>query len=179
MEPDDATDVTSSKGRTTAIGSLIAVFVLVDAYLIGIPVVILAALTRPGRLRRGRRRALSFVDVRAPSTRGVSVQLARPPLGRLVRERASRQAREAPREAARESHDRHPVSWISRGSDFWFALAAAMVNAITVIALARVIGGKPVGRHRVLVAGIAYSIFFAALFSIIGTGLSDVIRGAT
>lgn len=171
MEPDDATDVASSRGRTTTIGSLIAVFVLVDAYLIGIPLTILAALTRPWVVFVVAAVALSFVNVYLCSwlDRHWDAWFASGQAGKLEKRleklRASRMMR-------------HPVSWISRGSDFWFALAAAMVNAITVIALARIIGGKPVGRHRVLVAGIAYSIFFAALFSIIGTGLSDVIRSA-
>ena len=169
MEPDDATEVTSGKGRTTTIGSLITAFVLVDAYLIGIPVVFLAAWTKPWVVFAVAAVALSFLNVAlcgwldrnwdAWFASGNANKVEK----RLEKLRASRMMS-------------RPVSWISRGSDLWFALAAAMINAITVIALARIIGGKPVGRHRVLVAGIAYSIFFAALFSIIGVGLGDVIR---
>ena len=172
MEPDDdATDVISSKGRTTTIGSLIATFVLVDAYLIGVPLTILSAWTRPWVVFVVAAVGLSFLNVALCSwldhnwDAWFATGSANKVEKRLEKLRASRTMR-------------HPVSWISRGSDAWFALAAAMINAITVIALARIIGGKPVGRHRVLVAGIAYSLFFAALFSIIGVALGDVIRSA-
>ena len=40
----------------------------------------------------------------------------------------------------------HPVAWIQRGSDRWYAFAAAVANPILVAALARFVGGKPVGR---------------------------------
>ena len=40
---------------------------------------------------------------------------------------------------------RHPVAWITRGSDAWFTLAAILMNPVIVIALARTIGGPPVG----------------------------------
>ena len=72
---------------------------------------------------------------------------------------------------------RHPVEWIRRGSDVWFALAAAMVNAVTVVAIARLIAGERLGAHRILVASVAYSLFFAAVFTLVGVALADVIRG--
>jgi uncharacterized membrane protein len=71
---------------------------------------------------------------------------------------------------------RHPVEWITRGSAGWYALAAALINAITVTALARIIGGKPVGQRRVQLAAIAYAVFFAGIFTLIGIGLGDLIR---
>ena len=73
---------------------------------------------------------------------------------------------------------RHPVGWIERGSDAWFALAAALLNAVTVVVAARLISGKPVGAHRVLVASVGYGLFFAALFSLIGVLAGDAIRAA-
>ena len=68
---------------------------------------------------------------------------------------------------------KRPVEWVQRGSDFWFTLAAVVINAITVVALARFIGGTPVGHRRVVLAAVGYSIFFATLFSVIGLGLRD------
>ncbi len=41
---------------------------------------------------------------------------------------------------------------------------------------ARVISGEPVSGRRVFLASAGYSVFFAALFTIIGIGLRDVIR---
>ena len=40
----------------------------------------------------------------------------------------------------------HPVAWIQRGSDRWYALAAAVANPILVATFARFVGGEPVGR---------------------------------
>ncbi len=39
------------------------------------------------------------------------------------------------------------VAWITRGSDAWYTLAAALANAIIVVALARFIGGQPVAER--------------------------------
>ena len=35
----------------------------------------------------------------------------------------------------------HPVAWIQRGSDRWYAFAAAVANPILIAALARFVGG--------------------------------------
>lgn len=43
---------------------------------------------------------------------------------------------------------RHPVAWITRGSDAWFTLAATLMNPVIVPALARMIG-QPVGPRPV------------------------------
>ena len=50
-----------------------------------------------------------------------------------------------------------------------------MINAITVVALARLIGGKPIGHRRVLLAAIGYSIFFATVYSLIGLSIKDLV----
>jgi hypothetical protein len=52
----------------------------------------------------------------------------------------------APTNGSRTAHE---------AGDVWFALAAALINAITVVAIARLVGGKPVGAHRIRVAGVA------------------------
>jgi hypothetical protein len=65
---------------------------------------------------------------------------------------------------------RHPVDWATRGPVVWFALAAALVNAICVTVAALVVGGKPVGALRIRIAAIAYGIFFAGVYSLIGWG---------
>ncbi len=71
---------------------------------------------------------------------------------------------------------RRPVEWIGRGSDVWFFLAAALLNAVEVVAPARLIGGKVIGQHRVFVASLGFAVFCAVIFSAIGFALGDVIR---
>ena len=55
-------------------------------------------------------------------------------------------------------------------------LAAALVNAVEVDAMARLIGGRPVGAHRVFVASLGFAAFCAIVFSAFGFLLGDVIR---
>jgi hypothetical protein len=55
----------------------------------------------------------------------------------------------------------------TRGSDAWFTLAILM-NPVILIALARTIGGQPVGPRPVRSAAADYSPVFAAVFSAIG-----------
>jgi hypothetical protein len=71
---------------------------------------------------------------------------------------------------------KHPVSWIERGADAWFGLAAALTDAITVVAAARIISGKPVGERRIVIAAVSYAIFCAGLFSLIGLAVGDTVR---
>jgi len=71
---------------------------------------------------------------------------------------------------------RRPIEWMNRGSNLWFGLAAALLNAIQVIALARLISGHAAGERRILVAAVAYSLFVAGIFSLFGFALGDVIR---
>lgn len=52
---------------------------------------------------------------------------------------------------------KHPVAWITRGSDWWFGLATAIVNPIIVVAGARMIGGDPISERRVMIAAVAYA----------------------
>jgi hypothetical protein len=68
-----------------------------------------------------------------------------------------------------------PVGWVRNGSEVGFTLAAVVINAITVVALARLIGGAPIGNRRVTEAALGYSIFFASLFTLIGVGFEDLL----
>ena len=71
---------------------------------------------------------------------------------------------------------RHPVAWITRGSDVWFGLAAALTNAITTVTIAHLVTGQPVGRRRVRIASVWFAAFVAGLGSLLGLLLRDVIR---
>ncbi len=55
-------------------------------------------------------------------------------------------------------------------------LGAALTNAITAVAIARLIGGQKVGERRTFVAAASFGIFCAGLGSLIGFAAGDVIR---
>jgi hypothetical protein len=73
---------------------------------------------------------------------------------------------------------RHPVAWIQRGSDHWYAFAAAVANPILVAAFARSVGGAPIGERRILLGSVAYAVPYAAMWTIVGLALGDTIRAA-
>jgi len=70
---------------------------------------------------------------------------------------------------------RHPVAWLQRGSDRWYAFAAAVANPILVAAFARVVGGKPVGERRIALGAVAYAIPYVAMWSLVGLVVSGVV----
>jgi hypothetical protein len=72
---------------------------------------------------------------------------------------------------------RHPVAWITRGSDLWYSFAAIFANAIIVCAIARLITGEPAPERRIVLGAFAYAVCFAATFSFTGFVLSDVVTG--
>jgi hypothetical protein len=72
----------------------------------------------------------------------------------------------------------HPVAWIQRGSDRWYAFAAAVANPILVAALARLIGGSPAGARRVVLGAVAYAIPYVAMWSIVGIAVGEAIGAA-
>lgn len=73
---------------------------------------------------------------------------------------------------------RKPVGWIARGSDRWYAFAAAVCNPILVLGVARSISGKPVGERRIVLGCVAYAIPYVAMWSLVGLALGRTIRSA-
>jgi hypothetical protein len=71
---------------------------------------------------------------------------------------------------------RHPVAWIQRGSDGWYACAAALANPILVGTFARLGAGKPIGERRILLGSVAYAVPYVAMWSLVGLTLGDAIR---
>ena len=55
-------------------------------------------------------------------------------------------------------------------------LGAVVINAIFLVGVARFLGGRPVDRHRIVLASAAYSITFVAFFVALGFGAGDVVR---
>jgi hypothetical protein len=73
---------------------------------------------------------------------------------------------------------KHPVVWIQNGSDRGYAFAAAVANPILVGALARFVGGKPIGERRIWLGAVAYAIPYVAMWSLVGIALGGVARAA-
>ena len=71
---------------------------------------------------------------------------------------------------------RHPVAWIQDGSDRMYAVAAAVANPILVAALARLVGGRPVGGRRIVLGAVAYAIPYVAMWSLIGFAVGAAVR---
>ena len=143
--------------QTTVLGTLVVICGLFDTLLIGLPIVALAAWLDP---------LVVFVlgAVAVVSANGLCCTwldrewdgwLAGPGRrieGRLDRMRTSRLLR-------------HPVAWVQRESDRWFALGAAVTNAITATVLARLLTPQPLGPRRILLASLAYGLFFVGLYT--------------
>ncbi|HYX76213.1 MAG TPA: hypothetical protein VE757_03460, partial [Gaiellaceae bacterium] len=73
---------------------------------------------------------------------------------------------------------RHPVAWIQRGSNRWYAFAAAVANPILVSAFARVVAGKPVGERRIVLGAVAYALPYVAMWTLVGVAVSGSLRAA-
>src|SRR5262245_14634994 len=128
---------TSGKLRTGAVGTLIAGYAIFDVIPIAVVVILLTAVfERPSTLFVITAVALTVINV--ASCRWLQHHWAA-----WIADNGARV--EAKLEAMRQSRVmRHPVSWITQGSDWWFALATAIVNPIIVVAVARTIGGQPI-----------------------------------
>jgi len=153
--------------RTGAMGTVVAAVGFFDGVFVGLPIAVLAALLRP---------SLVFV------TAAVAVSLLSIACCRWVNRRwddwfAGHAGRVEKRlEKMRASRLlRHPVAWIQRGSDRWYAVAAAVANPILVAAFARSLSGEPVGERRIVLGSVAYAIPYVALWSFVGFMAADTI----
>ena len=70
----------------------------------------------------------------------------------------------------------HPVAWIERGSDRWYALAAAVANPVLVATFARFVSGTPIGERRIFLGAVAYALPYVALWTIVGLVFGETIR---
>jgi hypothetical protein len=149
------------------VGTAISIYAVFDSLLAGVPVAALAAFLNPLIVFAGAAALLTLLNIAccnwiqrqweswiAGNAKRLETRLEKMRKGRMMR---------------------HPVSWITRGSDAWYTLAAALANAIIVAALARFIGGEPVSERRIFLGSVAYSISFAATFSVTGFLVGDAI----
>jgi len=158
-----------SAARTGAVGTAVAAFAFFDSVLIGAPIALLAASFRPSFVYAIATIAVVLLVIACCrwtdrhwddwfSGNGARIER------RLESMRASRLLA-------------HPVAWLERGSDRSYGLAAAVANPILVAALARIIGGAPVGERRVVLGAIAYAIPYVAMWAIVGLALADTLGG--
>jgi hypothetical protein len=150
--------------RTGAAGAVVAAVAFFDGVFIGAPIAIMVVALRPLPVFVAATCAVSFLCV------GCCLWLDRRwdewLLGhgtriehRLEKMRTSRLML-------------HPVRWIQSSSDRRYAVAAAVVNPILVLALSRSIGGTPIGKRRILVGSIAYAIPYVAMWTLVGIAVS-------
>ena len=155
-------------GRTGVVGTSVAAFAFFDGVFLGAPIALLAASFRP-LIVYGVATVLVILIVIACCSW----------VDRHWDEWFSGNGKriEARLEGMRESRlMQHPVEWIQRGSDRWYAFAAAVANPILVGALARFISGKPIGERRIFLGAVAYALPYVALWTIVGFALGDQLR---
>jgi hypothetical protein len=170
VDPRTSTERVGSAARSSAIGTGVGAFAFFDGVFLGLPIAVLAASFRPLIVYPVGTVVVillviacsSWVDRRWDDWfAGHGKRIER----RLETMRAS-------------SLMRHPVAWIQNGSDRWYAFAAAVANPILIAALARFIGGKPIGERRILLGAVAYAIPYVAMWTIVGYALGGTLRGA-
>jgi hypothetical protein len=152
---------------TGAVGALVAGFAFFDGVLIGAPVAALAATLRPPLVFAAAAVAVSFlsiaccrwVDRRWEDWFSGNSSRVEKRLGRMRESRLMRR----------------PVAWIQGSSDRRYALAAAIVNPILVVALARTIAGRPIGERRILLGSVAYAIPYVAMWSLVGIAVGGTV----
>ena len=152
------------------IGTLVAGVAFFDALFVGMPIAVLSAWLGPLIVFAGAALAVAFISIASCSW--VDRQWDDWFSGNATR---MEQGLERMRSSRLMSH---PVAWIQRGSDRRYALAAFLINPVITTALARSIGGKPVGERRILIGSVAYAIPYAAMWSLVGLVVSDFVRVA-
>jgi hypothetical protein len=150
-------------------GTVVVAFAFFDGVFVGTPIALLAASLRP-----------SIVFVAA----AIAVTCLSIACSTWVNRRwddwfSGNDTRVAKRlETMRNSRVmRRPEAWIERGSDRQYAVAAALVNPILVVALARSVGGKPSG-GRIRLGSIAYAIPYVAMWTLVGLVVGDAVRAS-
>ena len=165
---ESAEDIAPNRGTktgTVAVGTVIAILSIFDALIFGLPTLLLALYFNPLAVFVVALAILVLVNVWACTwidrkwdawIVGTRFET------RMQKVRTGKRAK-------------RPTDWIQRGSNLWFAFAAVLLNAIQVIAVTRLITGRAVGKRRIVIASIAYSLFVAGIFSLFGFALGDVV----
>jgi hypothetical protein len=160
--------VTTRASTSTAfIGGAIGLYAIFDTLILGLPIVVLAV--RFNSLAVFGVAAVAVFVLNVACCTWVDVnwgQFAAGPgrrVGDKIEKLRTRKALEK------------PVGWITSGSTRSYALAAAVINAILVVATARVVTGRPVGTPRIRTASLTYALLFCGVYSVCGYALGKVI----
>src|SRR5262245_55784475 len=149
MEP-ASTERAGAAVRTGVVGTIVATVAFFDGPFVGLPVAVLAATLRP---------ALVY-PVAVLAVFGLAVGCCSWLNSRWDDWLSGHGSRMEKRlDSMRSSRlMRRPVAWIEGSSDRRYALAAAVVNPILVVGLARTISDQPVSRRRIVLGSLAYAI---------------------
>jgi hypothetical protein len=167
--PSTSTRRVGGAARSGVVGTIVAAVAFFDGVFIGAPIALLAASFRPSLVYVVSTVVVVFLVIGCcrwvdrrweewfSGRNGTRIEK------RLETMRASRLMA-------------HPVAWIQRGSDRWYALAAAVANPILVATLARFVGGERVGERRIVLGAVAYAVPYVAIWSIVGLAFGETIR---
>ena len=157
-------------GHASIAAGAIVAYWLADGYVIGLPVLALAALWNPLIVFIAALTTVVLINLAAchwintawsswvSGSSGARIEL------QLDKVRPTRAGTAATR-------------WIASDSDRRFAAAAALTCAIVAVTLARSVGGRPLTSHRVHLAAVSYGLFFVGLFTLVGV-LAGKVLGA-
>jgi hypothetical protein len=167
QSPSGSTERVGRTARTGAAGTVVGAVAFFDGVFVGMPVAVLAAAWRP-----------LFVYAVGVAAVGLLAIACCTWLERRWDDWFSGNGNRLEKrlERMRESRlMRKPVAWIQHGSDRQYAFAAAVANPVLVAALARSIGGKPIGRRRIVLGAVCYAIPYVALWTLVGVALSGAV----
>jgi hypothetical protein len=148
-------------GHASVAAGVIVAYWLADGYVIGLPVVALAATWNPLIVFVG---AVAIViSINLAACRWINTAWSSWASGssgarierQLDKVRPTRVGRAATR-------------WIASDSDARFAAAAALTCAIVAVTIGRSVTGRPLGAHRVRLAAVSYALFSVGLFTLAG-----------
>lgn len=166
--PPQSIERTEGAARSAVVGAVVMAFAFFDGVFLGAPIAVLTAAFRPVPVYCGA--VIAVIVLVIGSCRWLDRRWddwftgnGRRIETRLETMRASRLMR-------------HPVGWIQRGSDRWYALAAAVANPILIAGLARFVGGKPIGSRRIFLGAVAYAIPYVAMWTIVGFIAGESLR---
>jgi hypothetical protein len=168
--PPSSVERAGSAARTGAVGTVVGAVAFFDGVFIGAPIALLATTLRPLLVYVVATVAVIMLVIACSSWVDRRWDDWFSGNGNRVEARLESMRRSALM--------KHPVTWIERGSDRWYALAAAVANPILIGALARLVGGKPIGRRRIVLGAVAYAIPYCAMWTIVGFLLADTLRAA-
>jgi hypothetical protein len=155
-----------SKARVAGVGTLVAAWTFFDGIILGLPILLVAfAWDRPVIVFVVG--ALLWILANVAVCRWIDREWDSWIVGTSFETRL-----EAFRNGKRA---RRPVELVTRGSPFWFGLAAILTSAGEVVALHRLVVGGSATRGQELAAALAPALFWAALFSVAGAFFADVV----